>query len=81
MLSENYFNLLTQTGLSVECFLPSLTNPQKATSPLAPNLNKYLQPSKHYEDISFKEDLNPAQQRYPNNAGRDYLSFKLLMQY
>lgn len=32
------------TGLYVECFLPSLPSPQKATSLLAPDLNKYLQP-------------------------------------
>lgn len=71
----------SSSGLSVECFLPSLPNPQKATSLLAHDLNKYLHPPKHYEGISFKEYLNPDQQRYPNNAGRDYLSFKLLMQY
>lgn len=64
-------------GLSVECFLPSLPNPQKATSLLAPDLNKYLHPPEQYEGISFKKDLNPGQQRYPNNAGRDYLHYSV----
>lgn len=51
MLSENHLNVLTQIGLSVECFLPSPPSPQNSPSLLAPDLNKYLQPPKHYEGI------------------------------
>lgn len=61
VLSESYFHFLTQTGLSVECFL--LFPLHKAISLLTPDFKNQPQLPKHREDTSFKEDLNPGQER------------------
>lgn len=63
VLSESYFHFLTQAGLSVECCFLVFFPLHKATTLLAPDFNKYPQLPKHCKDISFKEDLNPRQER------------------
>lgn len=54
----SYFNLLTQTWLSVGCCLLQIELPLSS-----PSFNKSPQLPKHCEDVSFKEDLNPGHEK------------------